>query len=74
DFETTMAMDARADSREDSQEVLPQVGAMTLDDLEKAMILKAMKHHGGNISRVADALGLSRAALYRRFEKFGIKT
>ncbi len=74
DFEMTMAMDARADSREDDQDALPQVGAMTLDDLEKAMILKAMKHHGGNISRVADALGLSRAALYRRFEKFGIKT
>ena len=74
DFEMTMAMDARADSREDSQEVLPQVGAMTLDEIEKAMILKALKHHDGNISKVADALGLSRAALYRRFEKFGIKS
>ena len=30
--------------------------------------------YGGNISKVAEALGLSRAALYRRFEKFGIKT
>ena len=45
---------------------------MTMDDIEKAMILKALKHYGGNISRVAEALGLSRAALYRRFEKYGI--
>ncbi|MDQ3014156.1 MAG: hypothetical protein M3X11_26055, partial [Acidobacteriota bacterium] len=29
--------------------------------------------HHNNISKVAEALGLSRAALYRRFEKFGIK-
>ncbi|KAA0226900.1 sigma-54-dependent Fis family transcriptional regulator [candidate division KSB1 bacterium] len=54
------------------KDTLPAVGSMTLDDMEKAMIEKAMKHHDGNISKVAEALGLSRAALYRRFEKFGI--
>lgn len=73
DFELMMAMDARAEAQEETQDALPQVGAMTLDDIERAMILKALKHHDGNISRVAEALGLSRAALYRRFEKFGIK-
>jgi len=51
---------------------LPPVGSMTMDEIEKAMILKSLRHHGGNISRVAEALGLSRAALYRRFEKHGI--
>jgi two-component system NtrC family response regulator len=70
DFELTMEMDARDQDRD----ALPRVGSMTIDDLEKAMIVKAMKHYGGNISKVADALGLSRAALYRRFEKYGIKT
>jgi two-component system NtrC family response regulator len=45
---------------------------MTLDELEKAMIEKAILHYEGNVSKIADALGLSRAALYRRFEKFGI--
>lgn len=69
EFELAMGMDAREEGRDS----LPQVGAMTLDDMEKAMIVKAMKHYDGNISRVAEALGLSRAALYRRFEKFGIK-
>ncbi len=73
DFEMTMAMDARGESHEGG-DALPQVGAMTLDDIERAMIVKAMHHHNGNISKVAEALGLSRAALYRRFEKFGIKS
>jgi len=52
---------------------LPPVGSMTMDEIEKAMILKSLRHHGGNVSRVAEALGLSRAALYRRFEKHGIE-
>jgi two-component system NtrC family response regulator len=45
---------------------------MTMDEIEKAMIVKSMKHHGGNISRVAESLGMSRAALYRRLEKYGL--
>jgi transcriptional regulator of acetoin/glycerol metabolism len=36
------------------------------------MIKKALEFHGSNISRVARSLGLSRAALYRRLEKYGI--
>jgi transcriptional regulator of acetoin/glycerol metabolism len=36
------------------------------------MIVKSLKYHAGNITRVAESLGLSRAALYRRFEKYGI--
>ena len=74
DFALAFEMDAEMDSREEHSEALPQVGAMTLDDLEKAMIVKALKHYDGNISKVAEALGLSRAALYRRFEKYGINT
>lgn len=61
------------ETSEASKDALPDVGRMTLDDMEKAMILKSLKHYDGNISRVAEALGLSRAALYRRFEKYGIK-
>lgn len=68
DFQLTLEMDARDEGRD----ALPRVGSMTIDDLEKAMIVKALKHYDGNISKVAEALGLSRAALYRRFEKYGI--
>jgi two-component system NtrC family response regulator len=58
--------------RDADRDVLPPVGSMTMDELEKAMILKSLRHHQGNISRVAQALGLSRAALYRRLEKYEI--
>ena len=51
---------------------LPPVGSMTMEEIERAMILKSLRHHGGNVSRVADSLGVSRAALYRRLEKYGI--
>ena len=53
-------------------EALPPVGSMTMDEIERAMIVKSLRHHGGNISKVAESLGLSRAALYRRFEKYEI--
>ena len=46
---------------------------MTLEEMEKLMIEKALEAYDNNISRVAKALGLSRAALYRRFDKYGIK-
>ena len=52
---------------------LPEAGTMTLEEIEEGMIVKCMRHYDGNVSRVAEALGLSRAALYRRLEKFGIQ-
>jgi transcriptional regulator with PAS, ATPase and Fis domain len=58
--------------REAGRDALPPVGSMTMDEIERAMIIKSLRHHGGNISKVADSLGLSRAALYRRFVKYEI--
>ena len=51
---------------------LPQVGTITLDELEIQMIRKAMEFHKNKISRVANALGITRSALYRRLEKYNI--
>lgn len=51
---------------------LPQVGSITLDEMEKEMILKAMAHHNNRITKVAKSLGLTRSALYRRLEKYAI--
>ena len=45
---------------------------MALSNMEKMMVQKAIDKHKGNISRAAAELGLTRAALYRRIEKFGI--
>ena len=67
DFRETAAMEAK-----DPGDPLPAVGSMTMDEIERAMIVKSLKHHAGNISKVADSLGLSRAALYRRLEKYEI--
>jgi two-component system, NtrC family, response regulator len=64
--------DVMAAPREAAGDSLPDVGAMTIDEIERAMILKSLRHHAGNISRVAESLGLSRPALYRRFEKYEI--
>ena len=49
---------------------LPEVGAMTLEEMEIQMIKRAMDFHKGKITRVAKSLGLTRSALYRRLEKF----
>ena len=68
DFEAAAAMESSAAPRD----ALPAVGSMTMDEIERAMIVKSLAHHTGNISRVAESLGMSRAALYRRLEKYGI--
>ncbi|MDB5231872.1 MAG: response regulator [Chitinophagaceae bacterium] len=51
---------------------LPEVGTITLDELEIQMIKKAMEFHKNKISRAAAALGITRSALYRRLEKYNI--
>ncbi|MCL1932564.1 MAG: sigma-54 dependent transcriptional regulator [Candidatus Azobacteroides sp.] len=45
---------------------------LPLEEMEKNMILKAFELYGDNYSKVAAALGLTRQALYRRLEKYGI--
>jgi len=52
---------------------LPSPGTMTLDAIEKAMIERCLVHAAGNLTRAAEALGISRAALYRRLQKHGIE-
>jgi DNA-binding NtrC family response regulator len=42
---------------------------MTLDEVERYLIRRALDRHEGNVSRAADALGLSRSALYRRLQQ-----
>jgi two-component system NtrC family response regulator len=51
---------------------LPKVGQITLDELEKTMIIKTLEHHQHSISQSARSLGITRSALYRRLEKYQI--
>jgi DNA-binding NtrC family response regulator len=54
------------------RESFSQLDQMSLEEVEAFLIKKALARFGGNISQAADALGLSRSALYRRLEKYGL--
>ena len=45
---------------------------MTLEDAEKAFIRKVLAKHGGNVLAAAEQLGMSRSALYRRIQQYGL--
>jgi DNA-binding NtrC family response regulator len=45
---------------------------MSIEEMEAQLIRRVLRRCDGNISQAAEALGLSRAALYRRIEKYGI--
>ncbi len=50
----------------------PRLEEMSLEDVEAFLIKKALARYEGNVSRAAEALGLSRSALYRRLQRFGL--
>jgi two-component system, NtrC family, response regulator HydG len=50
----------------------PANNTLNLDEVERSAIAKALQMHNGNISKAADELGLTRASLYRRMEKYGL--
>jgi len=51
----------------------PALEDMSLEDAERALIRSALKRHGGNAQAAAEALGLSRSAMYRRLDKLGLR-
>ncbi|MGH9455941.1 MAG: sigma-54-dependent transcriptional regulator [Terriglobia bacterium] len=56
------------------RELPSRIDEMSLEEAERFLVQKALARFEGNISHAANALGLSRSALYRRLERFGIKT
>lgn len=48
------------------------LAGMTLEEIERQTIQQTMEQHNGNLSQVASSLGISRASLYRRLEKYNI--
>jgi DNA-binding NtrC family response regulator len=68
DFEVVTSSNANAAAERIDRDVLP------LDSVEKLMIDRAMRQCAGNVTRAAELLGLSRAALYRRLTKHGLAT
>jgi DNA-binding NtrC family response regulator len=55
-----------------AQEQHQRLEDLSLEEVEYVLIKKALKKFGGNVSRAAEALGLSRSALYRRLQRFGL--
>ncbi|MDH5805997.1 MAG: sigma-54-dependent Fis family transcriptional regulator, partial [Gemmatimonadota bacterium] len=45
---------------------------MTLDQAEEHVIRQSLERHSGNVNRAADQLGVSRSALYRRLQRYGM--
>ena len=49
-----------------------EADTLKLNEVERAAVVKAIQLHNGNISKAAEELGLTRASLYRRMEKYGV--
>ncbi len=54
------------------REAAPRLEDMSLEDVESFLIKKALQRYQGNVSQAASALGLSRSALYRRIQRYGL--
>ncbi|PWT88936.1 MAG: sigma-54-dependent Fis family transcriptional regulator [Acidobacteria bacterium] len=59
-------------SLQSHQEGARRLEDMSLEEVEAFLIKKALERHGGNVSHAAHALGLSRSALYRRLQRYGL--
>jgi len=68
DFQSQLALS----SSQKGSIQLPQVGTLTLDEIEVLMIRKALDFHKNKISKAATSLGLTRSSLYRRLDKYNI--
>ena len=55
-------------------DVAPKLEEMTLEQVERYLIERALATQGGNVSEAARVLGLSRSALYRRLASLGIRS
>ncbi len=56
----------------DSSKDMMALNNYHLDEAEKMLIIKAVSKHDGNLTKAAKELGITRAALYRRLEKYGL--
>ena len=54
------------------REVNPRLEDMSIEEVEAFLIKKALARYSGNVSHAANALGLSRSALYRRLQRYGL--
>jgi len=51
---------------------LEGMGDFNLEEMEKRMIIRAIKAENSNLTRTAEQLGITRSTLYRKMEKYGL--
>lgn len=71
DGDTLTEHDLSLSSQQPTSEEL-SINSYNLDEIERNIIVKVLKTHGGNVSKAATDLGLTRTSLYRRMEKHGL--
>jgi DNA-binding NtrC family response regulator len=59
-------------STNDATQAGPSLDDMTIEDVEKYLIQRTLTRNGGNATKTAEDLGLSRSAFYRRLQRFGL--
>ncbi len=65
-------LEAQAGSRDTAPALGATIDELSLDDLERTAVERALVRHDGQVAGAARDLGITRSALYRRMEKFGL--
>lgn len=67
-----LALQSTASTQDLAAQNGPSLDDMSLEDVEKYLIQRTLKRNGGNATKTAEDLGLSRSAFYRRLQRFGL--
>ncbi|MFP4281811.1 MAG: sigma 54-interacting transcriptional regulator, partial [Opitutales bacterium] len=67
-----LALQPTASSTDLAAQSGPSLDEMSLEEVEKYLIQRTLTRNGGNATRTAEDLGLSRSAFYRRLQRFGL--
>jgi len=68
-YDEIRAADLGLAETEDRRTVLEE---LTIEEVERILMQKALQRHDGNVSQAARALGISRSAFYRRLQKYNL--
>lgn len=72
DFKANFSTDLQMQNNNSEDYTIPAVGKISIEDMEREMIIKALDYHNFKVNSAAKSLGITRSALYRRMTKFNI--
>src|SRR5262245_64998545 len=53
---------------------LSEARAITVEQFERDYLVQKLRHHGGNVTRAAESMGVSRQLVHRLMERYGIRS